>query len=176
MALLKKRRLRSQGFKPLATNAPNVRGQSYHSLNYHVVFATKRRLPLLTAQVWSELRDLLHEKGRDLGVRIHIADGSDDHVHLLLSCPPRLSVADCMKHLKGFTSRKVDGLYWQNGYYAFTVDRLGFDPVYRYIENQKIHHAKESSRDEIKDLLASAEPRSPRSQGFKPLATNATRE
>ena len=59
MALLKKRSFRSQGFKPLATNAPNVRGQSYHSLNYHVVFATKRRLPLLTAQVWPELRDLL---------------------------------------------------------------------------------------------------------------------
>jgi putative transposase len=151
-------------------------GHSFHSLNYHVVFTTKRRLPLLAPEKWLLLRGFLQEKSEDWGVHIHIADGSDDHVHLLLSCPPRLAVADCVKHLKGFTSRKVDGLYWQNGYYAFTVDRLGFDPVYRYIENQKIHHAKESSRDEIKDLLASAEPRSPRSQGFKPLATNATRE
>ncbi|MBV6492040.1 MAG: hypothetical protein LDLANPLL_00029 [Turneriella sp.] len=151
-------------------------GHSYHSLNYHVVFSTKRRLPLLTDEKWVQLRSCLREKSREIGAQIHHANGTEDHVHLLLSCAPRLSMADCLKHLKGYTSRRIDELYWQNGYYAFTVDRQGFDRVYRYIANQKAHHAKQSWQDEMKHLLATFSlPKyslPTRCHGFKPVATN----
>jgi putative transposase len=82
------------------------------------------------------LRVVLKEKADDLGFVLHIANGRGDHVHLLISAPPKWSVSDIVKNLKGYSSFKIPGLYWQRGYGVFTVDRGSLDRVFNYIKDQ----------------------------------------
>jgi putative transposase len=127
---------------------------SYHSLNYHIVFATKNRLPLLDKQVWLKLRQDLQDKAKELNSIIHIANGYYDHIHMLVSLPPTLSVSTAIKHFKGFTSHAIPELFWQNGYYAFTIDQRAFETIFGYIKNQWAHHEKQSLIDELDILIA----------------------
>ena len=83
-----------------------------------------------------QIRYLFREKAAGLGFTVHITNGRKDHVHVLISAPPKWSVSDIVKYLKGYSSNKIPGLYWQRGYGVFTVDPDSFDRVFNYIKNQ----------------------------------------
>jgi len=108
----------------------------YRDIVYHLVFSTKNRAYVITPIMMKRLRAVLKEKGGDLGFVIHIANGRRDHVHLLISAPPKWSVSEIVKNLKGYSSYKITDLYWQRGYGVFTVDRGSFDRVFDYIKRQ----------------------------------------
>ena len=75
---------------------------------------------------------------------------SADHVHLLLSIPPHMSVSKVMKYLKGATSRKILQEYkrlsrrfwgrhlWARGYFAVSSGNVTDEIIKMYIENQDI--------------------------------------
>jgi putative transposase len=56
--------------------------------------------------------------------------------------PPRISVSELVKNLKGYSSHALPEITWQRGYGAFTVDRRSVDVIKRYIDNQADHHAE----------------------------------
>ena len=82
------------------------------------------------------LRLILKEKALSLGFTLHITNGRSDHVHLLVSVPPKWSVSGIVKNMKGYSSFKIPVLYWQRGFGVFTVDRNSFYRVFNYIINQ----------------------------------------
>src|SRR6185437_3009410 len=68
---------------------------------YHVVWVTKYRHPVLGGDVGQRCRELLRETARAHEMMIHAGAVNRDHVHMLLSIPPSLSVSRAVQHLKG---------------------------------------------------------------------------
>jgi putative transposase len=90
---------------------------------------------------------------RHIKVRLHIVGGYDDHVHALLEVPPALAVAEVARDFKANSSRwlkeiGVREFAWQAGYGVFTVSYSVRDAVRRYIENQEVHHRRQSPAEE----------------------------
>jgi putative transposase len=126
---------------------------SFHSLNYHFIWSTKGRRPLLTSdietRVWEYIAGLARSK-RMLPICI---GGHRDHVHALVRVPPNLDVSKAIQLLKGPSSKWMSDTFpglrdfqWQDGYGAFTVSRSGIGGVIEYIKGQAEHHRVKSFR------------------------------
>ena len=70
-----------------------------------------------------------------------------DHVHAVLSIPPKIAVADCVRHLKGSSAYAINHMEesngqfkWQAGYGALTVGERSLEIVKDYAARQKEHH------------------------------------
>lgn len=132
---------------------------SYTCLNYHIVFSTRQRKPLLVDSMREEtykyITGIIHNKA---GQVIEIG-GVEDHVHILTSCSPRLALADFIRDIKANASRwineqpGVSKFAWQTGYGAFTVSASQVEVVRHYIRNQAEHHKKQSFADEFRAVL-----------------------
>ena len=128
---------------------------STYDLKYHIVFCTKYRYRILTDQVTTRARELMREICQANYVDIVSGSMSPDHVHLLLSVPPSVSVSKIIQYIKGKSSRKLlqefDALkkrywgqhLWARGYFAVTVGNVNSEDVQRYIEQQEEHHKKD---------------------------------
>ncbi|MBE9166955.1 IS200/IS605 family transposase [Pleurocapsales cyanobacterium LEGE 06147] len=136
---------------------------SFWRLYYHLVWATKERQPLIKADKETELYGYIIGKADYLGCIIHGINGTDNHIHLVASIPPSLSIADFVKKIKGSSSHywnhnlsaqrtyQVDKicssvlsskLYWQEGYGVFSLGSKQLEQVVDYVRNQKIHHSQ----------------------------------
>lgn len=51
---------------------------------------------------------VLYNKGKELELKIHAAGNIEDHVHVIVSIPPKLAVADCVRHLKGASTYAIN--------------------------------------------------------------------
>jgi len=119
---------------------------------YHIVWATKERLPLLDEQVESALYSYLDLKVRELEVQVYAMNGERDHVHLVVSIPPKHSVASVVKKLKGSSSHHINQLgitdrafAWQRGYGVLTVGERHLEAAISYVERQKEHHRDQTT-------------------------------
>jgi len=91
---------------------------------------------------------VLYNKAEEFGLKIHAAGNVEDHVHVVVSIPPKMSVADCVRHLKGASAYainhmpgSVDQFRWQGGYGALSVGGRSLETVVAYAARQKEHHA-----------------------------------
>ena len=125
---------------------------SIFDLKYHVVFCTKYRYRILTGAVGNRTRELIREICRTNHVDIVSGSMSPDHVHLLLSVSPSLSLSKIVQYIKGKSGRKLLMEFehlkkrywgqhlWARGYFAVTVGNVNEEDIQRYIENQELHH------------------------------------
>src|SRR5215211_5442682 len=120
---------------------------TYWRLHYHLIWTTHDRKPTITLDREKMFYGVLYKKGKELGLKIHAAGNIEDHVHIVLSIPPKLAVADCVRHIKGATAFAInhmtgsDGQFkWQGGYGALTVDERSLETVMEYAARQKEHH------------------------------------
>ncbi len=132
---------------------------SFTSLNFHIVFSTKERRPILSLHLRNVLFPYLagiiqNDKGHLIQ-----AGGVDDHIHLLVRLHQDTAVADCVRTIKANSSKWLREshddrwLGWQDGYGAFSVSKSHIPDVQTYIQNQESHHAKTSFQDEFRTLL-----------------------
>ena len=84
-----------------------IMAQTLTNLLFHVVFSTKDRLPLIDAELKPDLLAYIGGIVRELGGKLLAANGTADHVHLLLRLPPRLALADTVRVVKTNSSRWV---------------------------------------------------------------------
>lgn len=120
-----------------------------YDIQYHVVWITKYRKKILTGKIASRLKVLLMQGCSVRGITIIKGNIQSDHVHLLISAPPSLSVAQIMQYLKGRSSKKMQEEFnslrkqfwgqhmWATGYFCRTVGTVTKEMVKEYIENQK---------------------------------------
>ena len=80
---------------------------SLYDLKYHIVFCTKYRYRVLTGIVATRVRELIREICTSNYVDIISGSMSPDHIHLLLSIPPSLSLSKVVQYIKGKSSRKM---------------------------------------------------------------------
>ena len=115
---------------------------------YHVVFAPKYRRKVFYEEKRLEIGAILRELCRWKGVEIIEAEVCPEHIHMLLSIPPKISVSGFMGFLKGKSSLMIyqkwgsmkfkyrNRQFWCRGYYVDTVGG-NKQAVQKYIQNQE---------------------------------------
>ena len=114
---------------------------------YHIVFAPKYRRMEIYGQIRVDIGKILRQLCEQKGVEIIEAELCPDHVHMLVSIPPSMSVASFVGYLKGKSSLMIydrhanlkykygNRHFWCRGYYVDTVGR-NKDAIAKYIRNQ----------------------------------------
>jgi putative transposase len=119
----------------------------YNQLYYHLVWTTQRREPLLTAAAEPLVYDYMRWKAVNLGGAVFALSGTADHVHLVVSIPPRVSVASFVSQVKAAAATKFnkrapeEPLRWAEEFGAMTFDGKRLPYVVAYVERQQSHHA-----------------------------------
>jgi putative transposase len=121
---------------------------SVYDLKYHVVWITKYRKPALRGEIAARLRELVRQTYAALDVYILSGHIAVDHVHLLVSVPPQVSVSQLMRRIKGRSSRKMLEEFgelsrqfwgrhlWARGYFAASWGYVTDEIIKQYIESQ----------------------------------------
>ncbi len=116
---------------------------------YHLVWITKYRYPVLVRDVGERTGELLREIARSLEMTIYAGAINRDHVHMLISIPPHLSVSKAVQYLKGKSSHRLlsefPGLrkrywgqhVWGRGYLVASSGNVTDEVWKKYIEDQK---------------------------------------
>ena len=129
-------------------------------LLYHIVIGTysrRRTIPIASERL---LYAFINNFSKKKGVKIYRIGGMPDHIHILCSIPPQLSLSDYVKSIKAESSKflKFHPNFdtwerWGEGYFAVTIGRNDYMPIYNYISNQKPHHTKKSFAEEYREFL-----------------------
>ena len=80
---------------------------STYDLKYHLVWITKYRKVVLVGKIAERARELMRLVCKNNEVEILAGHISKDHVHLLVSAPPHISVSKLVQYIKGYSSRKL---------------------------------------------------------------------
>ncbi len=122
----------------------------------HFVWSTYDRLPLITEEIERELFRCISTICQNKGCKVLALGGIADHVHLLVTLPTTVCIAELIKEVKGGSSRmvsktlKTDGFFgWQGSYGAFSVSPSHRKMVIALIQNQKRHHEKKTFWDSV---------------------------
>ena len=114
---------------------------------YHIVFAPKFRRMAIFGQIQADIGKILRQLCQQKGIEIIEAYMCPDHVHMLLSVPPKYSVSQIMGYLKGKSSTMLyeqfgelkyqyrNREFWCKGYYVDTVGK-NESRIAEYIANQ----------------------------------------
>ena len=128
----------------------NRRGShSVYELHVHIVWSTKYRYSVLRGDVQLRCRDLIRQACDSMDMRIMKGVVSKDHVHLHLSYPPKLSVSEIVKRLKGRSARllldefsELKRRYWGQhlwgiGYGAWSSGNITDEMIRKYLDHHK---------------------------------------
>ena len=114
---------------------------------YHIVFAPKYRRQIIYGKIKADIGQMLRKLCEYKGIEIIEAEACKDHIHMLVTIPPKYSVAQIMGYLKGKSSLMIFEKYanlkykygnrhfWCRGYYVSTVG-ANKKAIQEYIKNQ----------------------------------------
>ena len=136
----------------------NVRkgSHSVHQLHVHLVWSTKYRYEVLRGDIQIRCRDLIRQRCDSLDIQILKGVVSKDHVHLHLSYPPKLSISDILKRLKGRSAKILlteyselkkrywGGHLWGIGYGAWCTGNITDEMIQEYLN----HHKEDPNSDQ----------------------------
>ena len=133
---------------------------TYTQLQIHFVFAVKWRLAVID-KAWEErLHQYITAIVQNNGHKMLAINSAYDHTHFLAGVNPKQSISGLLELVKGDSSEFINNhkltgrkFNWQSGYGAFSVSRSHLDKTVKYLHNQKIHHQKQSFREEYLQLL-----------------------
>jgi putative transposase len=120
------------------------------NLHVHLVFITKYRRGVFTKTILSELNTIFDNVCRDFESQLIEFNGEDDHVHLLVSYPPKVAVSALVNSLKGVSSRLLrknhypsvrsklwGNSLWSPSYFAGSCGGAPLTIIRQYIEQQQ---------------------------------------
>jgi putative transposase len=119
-------------------------------MHVHLVFVTKYRRGVFTKAILDDLRGVFGSVCADFEAELVEFDGEDDHVHLLVNYPPKVSVSVLVNSLKGVSSRMIrqrrypsiakklwGGALWSPSYFAGSCGGASIAVIRQYIEKQQ---------------------------------------
>ncbi len=122
-------------------------------MHVHLVFVTKYRREVSTKANLDDLRLMFVSVCADFEAELVEFDGEDDHVHLLVNYPPKVSVSSLVNSLKGVSSRMIrknndpdirkklwGGALWSPSYFAGSCGGASIAVIRQYIEQQQTPH------------------------------------
>jgi putative transposase len=123
-----------------------------YELNYHFVFASKYRRNVISDEINQRLKALFAEIADHYDFEIIEQEIMEDHIHLLISAPPRYAPAQLMNILKSISAKQLfkefpllkkqcwSASLWEEGYFVRAVgDKVTKDVVQRYVRYQREH-------------------------------------
>ena len=133
---------------------------SYSAIYHHIVYSTKDRRAAFDVNEMARLCEYTAGIVGNLKSRLHIANAPADHIHLVVSIGPAISLAAFVRTVKTNSSRwihetlpELHDFAWQDGYAAFTVSHSVLDRVIAYVRSQQEHHKKLSFEEELVQFL-----------------------
>ena len=134
--------------------------QSIVKILAHIVFSTKNRADSIHPDVENGLVGYIHGIVENNKAKLIIANGTSNHIHLLVALPKKIDIPELIGDIKRDSSvwiKKQDSqfsnFYWQRGYRAFSVWQLEIDVVKTYIAKQKEHHKEKDFKTEYRGFL-----------------------
>jgi putative transposase len=134
--------------------------QTLTSLMIHVVFSTKHRANLIAPEVEGDLFAFMAGVLKNHDSRLLAANGTANHVHLLISQSKNVALSFLIQELKKSTSKwikaknvKFKDFQWQDGYGAFSIGESNVPALKQYIARQKEKHQKKSFENELREFL-----------------------
>ncbi|HRH44378.1 MAG TPA: IS200/IS605 family transposase [Pyrinomonadaceae bacterium] len=131
--------------------------QSLVKILIHAVFSTKNRSNLITSEIENDLFGYMNGIVENNKSKLILANGTENHVHLLISLGKTLSISELIGDIKRDSSvwiKKQDSqfsnFHWQEGYGAFSVGQTQVNEVMKYISSQKEHHKEKSFENEMR--------------------------
>ncbi len=120
------------------------------NLHVHLVFITKYRRGVFTKAILEDMRTVFEAVCKDFEAELIEFDGEDDHVHLLVHYPPKVSISTLVNSLKGVSSRLIRqkkypeiqqklwcGHLWSPSYFAGSCGGAPLSIIRQYIESQR---------------------------------------
>ena len=119
-----------------------------YDIQYHIVWTTKYRYKVLVNKIALRAREIIRQCCNSMDVTIIKGSVGKEHIHILVSCPPSLSVSKLVQQIKGKTSRVLLNEYkdlkrrywgqhlWSSGYFCRSVGTVTQEIIKEYIENQ----------------------------------------
>ena len=121
---------------------------SVTKLVVHLVFTTKYRRKLFDGYMIGQLREAFESACEKLECDLVEMDGESDHVHLLVSYPPKLAVSVLVNNLKSVSSRRIrilnthiprqskSGALWSRSYFACSAGGATIETLREYVQSQ----------------------------------------
>lgn len=119
-------------------------------MHVHLVFVTKYRKGVFTQAILDDLRTIFAGVCADFESALIECNGEDDHVHLLVEYPPKVSVSKLVNSLKGASSLLIrkrgypsieeklwEGALWSPSYFAGSCGGAPIEIIRKYIEQQR---------------------------------------
>jgi len=120
---------------------------AYWRLYYHFVWSTKDRLALVDCQIEARVFSAIAAKAQELNAIVHAIGGMEEHIHLVVSIPPKVALSEFIGQVKGSSSHFVNhvlmpGYYfaWQAEYGVQSFSEKDLPAVVNYVKHQKEHH------------------------------------
>ena len=161
----------------------NSLSHSTWNCKYHIVFAPKYRRQVIYGKIKSDIGKIIRTLCEQKGVEIIEAEACADHIHLLVSIPPKISVSGFMGYLKGKSSLMIfdrhanlkykygNRHFWCRGYYVDTVGK-NKKVIAEYIRNQlqeDIANDQMSLKEYVDPFEKSEEKENNKKKGIGPL-------
>ena len=119
------------------------------NLHVHLVFVTKYRQKVFTKEILDDMQQIFESVCSDFEAQLVEFDGENDHVHLLVNYPPKVSISKLVNSLKGVSSRMIrrknypsireklwGGALWSPSYFAGSCGGAPISIIRQYIEQQ----------------------------------------
>jgi putative transposase len=128
---------------------------------YHIVFTPKYRRKIIYNEIKKDIVEILKDLCKWKGVEIIEGNATVDHVHMVVSIPPKISVSSFMGYLKGKNAMMIfdrhanlkykfgNRHFWSRGYYVSTVG-LNEATIAKYVREQE-HHDQMIDRISVKE-------------------------
>ncbi|HEV7230069.1 MAG TPA: IS200/IS605 family transposase [Bacteroidia bacterium] len=133
---------------------------TFSQIYIHIVFAVKHRERSIQSEWKEELFKYIQGVVKGQRMKIYAINGMSDHIHILISMRPDISISKITAEIKANSSKWINerklgkGVFrWQAGYGAFSCAKSAVPSVARYIENQETHHKEKTYSKEFVKLL-----------------------
>lgn len=119
---------------------------------------------MITPEIENELFRYIHGIVENNNAKLIVANGTANHIHLLVSLPKKIDLPELIGDIKRDSSSWIKeqdahfaDFYWQKGYGAFSVGQSQAETVVNYIKRQKEHHTKQDFQNEYRIFLRHCE-------------------
>jgi len=136
---------------------------TYTQLHIQLVFAVKYRAALIQKQWQPRLHQYITGILQQNQHKMLQINSMPDHIHILIGMRPTQSISSLVQNVKTESSKWIKdnkfckAFAWQEGFGAFSYSKSHVGRVIRYIQNQEVHHKKETFLNEYRKMLKAFE-------------------
>ena len=125
----------------------NSNGKTVYACEYHIIWCTKYRRSVLSPTMQEYLKTCISDLQSEVDFKLRAIETMPDHIHILVSIPPHISVSKVVQRLKGVSSRDLRQKFpeltkrlptlWTRSKFVASTGGVTLDAIKQYVETQK---------------------------------------